>query len=94
MRFFITLLESGSEAEKSSKSAPSTPTKAKNKKIVKKVKRTPVSAKKEKENKQENDEEITSPEKISAQRLGVALRNLLKLPKGTSCWYINCYYLV
>ena len=46
------------------------------------MKRTPVSAKKEKENKQENNEEINSPEKLSAQRLGVALRNLLKLPKG------------
>ncbi len=28
------------------------------------------------------DPELTSPEKKSAQRLGVALRNLLKLPKG------------
>ena len=53
------------------------------KKVVKKVKRTPAGKGKDGQPRQEPfDPELSSPEKKSAQRLGVALRNLLKLPKG------------
>ena len=66
-----------------SKSAPTSPTKSPKKKVIKtKVPRTPKSSKKEKVKADAIDPELTSPEKISAQLLGVALRNLLKLPKG------------
>ena len=71
------------ETKTVSKSAPTSPTKSPKKKIIKtKIPRTPKSSKKEKVKADAIDPELTSPEKISAQLLGVALRNLLKLPKG------------
>lgn len=76
--------------EEEIESAPASPVKVPKKKIP--VKRTPKSSAKKSasatpilENKtaaEPFDPELSSPEKKSAQRLGVALRNLLKLPKG------------
>lgn len=69
-----------------SPSLNSSPTKAK--KRPQTGKKTPKSIKKALELKSQEtknepfDPELSSPEKKSAQRLGVALRNLLKLPKG------------
>jgi hypothetical protein len=82
-------------AEDLADSLPSSPVKSPSKKKAKKVvrrssKKIPTSEVVVKN--EPFDPELSSPEKKSAQRLGVALRNLLKLPKGHKWMCYEFFY--